>query len=189
MLQTRPFSRQPCWQGPFRQSVDPVSWFKYPAHYEALQRTDNDPFIRNSCAGAGRHLKHAGHFSLFFIFLHLLPQMCTYKHATSRPAFIWQTDYLLLFVCYSADLVVTSDTVVPRTVLILSFLCMWGEVMVVPRCLTFHSGSSVVYLSWNTISIGGVATPPAMALLYMFCLGKEGRRVFDQADAPIHLLK
>lgn len=50
------------------------------------------------------------------------------------------------------------------------------ECVSLPRCLTCHSGSSVVYLSWNTISMGGVATPPAMALLYMFCLRVERRK-------------
>lgn len=59
--------------------------------------------------------------------------------------------------------------------------------MISPRCLTCHSGSSVVYLSWNTISMGGVATPPAMALLYMFCLVERRKRVSDQADASMAL--
>lgn len=31
--------------------------------------------------------------------------------------------------------------------------------------------------------MGGVATPPAMALLYMFCLVERRKRVSDQADA------
>lgn len=36
---------------------------------------------------------------------------------------------------------------------------------VLPRWPMCHMGSRAVYFPWNTISMGGVATPPDMALL------------------------